>query len=126
MSLIWHAVSILLFDQRVGEMSSRKQRRAEQMATGMPSARCGGKEVGLSGRFPEPERSVIILFGVSLVTTSTIPTATTRKEIVRHGPSSPCAMWAHRGTDLVRQREVVRLQTVCTRRREWCRRLVSM
>jgi hypothetical protein len=32
------------------------------------------------------------------VTTSAIPTATKIKEIVRHGPSSRCVLWAHRGT----------------------------
>jgi hypothetical protein len=36
------------------------------------------------------------------MTTSTIPTAAKRKEIVRHGPSTLCVMWAHRGTDLVK------------------------
>jgi hypothetical protein len=36
------------------------------------------------------------------MTTSTIPTTAKRKEIVRHGPSTLCVMWAHRGTDLVK------------------------
>jgi hypothetical protein len=50
-------VTVLMVDQRVGEMSSCRQRRAEYRATGAPSAR-GGKEVGLYGTsFPEPERS---------------------------------------------------------------------
>jgi hypothetical protein len=56
MSWVWTAVTVLMVDQRVGEMSSRRQRRAEYRATGVPSAR-GGNEVGLSGSFPEPERS---------------------------------------------------------------------
>jgi hypothetical protein len=60
-------------DQRVGEMSSCRERRVEYRATGVPSARV----VGLSGSFPEPERS-----------------------------SAP--------------------EKVCTRHREWCRRLVLM
>jgi hypothetical protein len=49
-------VTVLMVDQRVGEMSSCRQRRAEYRAMGVPSAR-GGNEVGLSGSFPEPERS---------------------------------------------------------------------
>jgi hypothetical protein len=46
-----------MVDQRVGEMISCRQRRAEYRATGVPSTR-GGNEVGLSGSFSEPERSV--------------------------------------------------------------------
>ena len=34
------------------------------------------------------------------MTTSTIPTAAKRKEIVRHGRSSRCVVVAHSGTDL--------------------------
>jgi hypothetical protein len=56
MSWIWTAVTVLIVDQRVGEISSCKQRRAEYRATGVPSAR-GGNDVGLSGSLPEPERS---------------------------------------------------------------------
>jgi hypothetical protein len=56
MSWVWTAVTVLMVDQRVGEMSSCRQRRAEYRATGVPSAR-GGNEVGLSGSFPEPESS---------------------------------------------------------------------
>jgi hypothetical protein len=36
------------------------------------------------------------------MTTSTIPTSAKIKEIVLHGPSTLCVMWAHRGTDLVK------------------------
>ena len=56
MSWVWTAVTVLMVDQRVGEMSSCRQRRAEYRATGVSSAR-GGNEVGLSGSFPEPESS---------------------------------------------------------------------
>jgi hypothetical protein len=49
-------VTLLMVDQRVGEMSSCSQRRVEYRATGVPSAR-GRNELGLSGSFPEPERS---------------------------------------------------------------------
>ncbi len=56
MSWVWTAVTVLMVDQRVGEMSSCRQRRAEYRATGVPSAR-GGNELGLSGSFPEPESS---------------------------------------------------------------------
>jgi hypothetical protein len=56
MPRVWTAVTVLMVDQRVGEMSSCRQRRSEYRATGVPSAR-GGKEVGLSGSFPEPEQS---------------------------------------------------------------------
>ena len=45
-----------MVDQSAGVMSSCRQRRAEYRATGLPSAR-GGKDVGLSGSLPEPERS---------------------------------------------------------------------
>jgi hypothetical protein len=74
MSWVWTNMTVFMVDQRVGEMSSCRQRRAEYMATGGPSA-CGGNEVGLYGSSPE--------------------------------------------------RELVRLETVCTSRREWCRFLVS-
>ena len=56
MSWVWTAVTVLMVDQRVGEMSSCRQRRAEYRATGVPSAR-GGNDVGLSGSFPESESS---------------------------------------------------------------------
>jgi hypothetical protein len=45
-----------MVDQNVGDMSSYRRPRAVFRATGVPSAR-GGKEVGLYGSFPEPERS---------------------------------------------------------------------
>jgi hypothetical protein len=47
-------LTVLMVDQRVGEMSSWRQRRAEYRATGVPSAR-GGMLWDL--RQPEPERS---------------------------------------------------------------------
>jgi hypothetical protein len=53
MSWLWNSVTVLMVDQRVGEMSSCRERRVEYRATGVPSARV----VGLSGSFPEPERS---------------------------------------------------------------------
>jgi hypothetical protein len=56
MSWVWTAVTVLLVDQRVGEMNSCRQRRVDYRATGVPSAR-GGNEVGLSGSFPESEIS---------------------------------------------------------------------
>jgi hypothetical protein len=49
-------VIVLMVDQRAGEMSSLRQRRAEYKATGVPRA-LGGKAVGLSGSLPEPESS---------------------------------------------------------------------
>jgi hypothetical protein len=49
-------VTVLIVDQRVGGISSWRQRRAEYRATGVPSAR-GGNDVGFSGSFPELERS---------------------------------------------------------------------
>jgi hypothetical protein len=53
---LW-SVTILMVDQRVGEMSNCRQRRVEYRATGVPSAR-GGIGVGLSDSFPEePDRS---------------------------------------------------------------------
>jgi hypothetical protein len=56
MSWILNAATVLMVDQRVGEMSSCGQRRAEYRATGVPSAR-GGNAMGHSGSFPQPERS---------------------------------------------------------------------
>jgi hypothetical protein len=56
MSWIWNVVTDLMVDQRVGEMISCRQRRAEYRATGVPSAR-GGNAGGLSGSLPDPERS---------------------------------------------------------------------
>jgi hypothetical protein len=56
MSWVRTAVTVLMIDQRIGEMSSYRQRRAEYRATDVPSAR-GKNEVGLSGSFPEHERS---------------------------------------------------------------------
>ncbi len=56
MSRTWNAVTVSMVDQRVGEMRSCRQRREEYRATGVPRAR-GGKDVELSGSFPEPERS---------------------------------------------------------------------
>jgi hypothetical protein len=38
-------LTVLMVDQRVGEMSSWRQRRGEYRATGVPSAR-GGNAVG--------------------------------------------------------------------------------
>jgi hypothetical protein len=56
MSWVWTAVTILMVDQRVGEVSSCRQRRAQYRAVGVPSTR-GGNLVRLSGSFPEPERN---------------------------------------------------------------------
>jgi hypothetical protein len=53
-SWIWTDVTVLMVDQRVGEISSCRQRRVEYM--GLPSVR-GGKDVGLSRSLPEPEIS---------------------------------------------------------------------
>jgi hypothetical protein len=44
-------VTIFMVDQRIGEMSTCIQRKAEYRVV-------VGNEVGLSGRFPEPEKVV--------------------------------------------------------------------
>jgi hypothetical protein len=49
-------MTVLMVDQRAGEMSSCRQRSTEYRATGVLSAR-GGKDAGLSGSLPDPERS---------------------------------------------------------------------
>jgi hypothetical protein len=56
MSWTWTAVTVLMVAHGVVEISSCRHRRAEYRATEVPSAR-GGKDVGLSGSLPEPERS---------------------------------------------------------------------
>jgi hypothetical protein len=60
MAWIYNAVTDLMVDQRVGEMSSCRQRRAEYRAeyrAAEASSARGGNAVGLSGSFPAPERS---------------------------------------------------------------------
>jgi hypothetical protein len=49
-------VTILIVDRRAGDMSNCRQRWVEYRATRVPSVR-GGKDEGLSGSLPEPERN---------------------------------------------------------------------